>query len=104
MLGPDHPDTRIAHDHLAYWTGEAGDAAGARDQYAALLAVSERVRGPEHRHTLTVRSHLARWTGEAGDPAAARDQYATLLPRQERVRPVSGRCRALRGSADALGQ
>ena len=57
----------------------------ARDQYAALLAVTERVRGREHRHTLTVRDNLARWTGEAGDPASARDQYAALLPQRERV-------------------
>jgi hypothetical protein len=62
-----------------------GGSSRARDQYAALLAVIERVRGPEHRRTLTVRSKLARWTGEAGDPAAAREQYAALLSILERV-------------------
>ena len=62
-----------------------GDAAGARDQYAALLPVRERVSGAEHPHTLTARGNLARWTGEAGDAAAARDQFATLLPVFERV-------------------
>jgi CHAT domain len=66
-------------------SGEAGDAAAARDQYAALLAVRERVSGREHPDTLTVRSGLAWWTGEAGDAAAARDQYAALLPVRERV-------------------
>jgi hypothetical protein len=51
---------------LAYWTGLAGDAAGARDQYAALLPIIERVQGPGHPHTLATRHELACWTGEAG--------------------------------------
>ena len=63
----------------------AGDAAGARDQYAALLPIRERVSGPEHPHTLTTRANLARFTGVAGDAAGARDQYAALLPIDERV-------------------
>src|SRR5579863_7271540 len=84
-LGSEDPGTLFAHAEIAYWTGMAGDAAGARDQYAALLPIRERVSGPEHPETLTVRSNLARWTGEAGDAAGARDQYAALLPIRERV-------------------
>ena len=83
--GPEHPDTLSARKNLARWTGQAGDAAAARDQYAALLPIHERVLGPEHPDTLPVRSSLARWTGNSGDPAAARDQYAALLPIEERV-------------------
>ena len=83
--GPEHPDTLLARGYLARWTGEAGDAAGARDQCAALLPVRARVFGPEHPSTVTTRTSLARWTGEAGDAAAARDQYAALLPIEERV-------------------
>jgi len=52
---------------LARWTGEAGDAAGARDQFAALLPIEERVLGAEHPDALTTRAGLARWTGE-GSP------------------------------------
>jgi len=78
--GPDHPATLTARTHLAHWTGEAGDAVGARDQFAALLSIRERVLGPEDPYTLTTRSMLARWTGQAGDAAGARDQYAALLP------------------------
>ena len=63
----------------------AGDAAGARDQFAALLPVRERVSGAEHPDTLAARRDLARWTGEAGDAAGARDQFAALLPVRERV-------------------
>ena len=83
--GAEHPATLTSRASLARWTGEAGDAAGARDQYAALLPVFERVSGSEHPDTLTTRHELARWTGEAGDAAGARDQYAMLLPVRERV-------------------
>jgi len=65
VLGPVHPDGLGNRHNLARWTGEAGDAAGARDQFAALLPVVERVLGPEHPDTLTTRNSLARWTGEA---------------------------------------
>jgi len=71
--------------NLARFTGDAGDAAGARDQFAALLPVEERVLGPEHPDTLVTRCNLAWWTGQAGDPARARDQFAALLPIRERV-------------------
>jgi hypothetical protein len=83
--GPEHPATLVAREHLAFWTGEAGDPAGARDQFAALLPISERVNGPEHPETLTVRGNLASWAGAAGDAAGARDQLAALLPIEERV-------------------
>jgi len=66
-------------------TGQAGDAAAARDQLAAVLPVRERVSGAEDPHTLAVRHSLAFWTGQAGDAAAARDQFAALLPVRERV-------------------
>jgi Domain of unknown function (DUF4062)/Tetratricopeptide repeat len=83
--GPEHPDTLTARDGLAAWTGDAGDRAAARDQFAALLPISERVLGMEHPDTLRCRGGLAFWTGAAGDPAAARDQFAALLPVFERV-------------------
>jgi hypothetical protein len=58
-LGPGHPDTLAARANLARWTGEAGDAAAARGQYAELLPVGERVLDAEHPHTLTTRANLA---------------------------------------------
>jgi hypothetical protein len=50
VSGSEDPDALAARFNLAYSnsTGEAGDAAGARDQYAALLPVEERVLGPKH--------------------------------------------------------
>jgi hypothetical protein len=85
VFGPERPDTLITRSNLADWTGQAGDAAGARDQIAGLLPVFERVFGPEHPATLTARDNLAHWSGEAGDAAGARDQYAALLLVRERV-------------------
>jgi hypothetical protein len=85
ILGPDHPDTLTSRSNLAYWTGEAGDAATARDQYAALIPDCERILGPDHPDTLTRRSSLAYWTGKAGDAATARDHYAALIPDRERI-------------------
>ncbi len=61
------------------------NAAGARDQFATLLPMFERILGPEHPETLYIRHSLARWTGQAGDPASARDQFAVLLPLRARV-------------------
>ena len=80
---PAHPD-RPRQPRLLD-RGRRGTAAGARDQYAALLPVHERVLGPEHPDTLAARANLASWTGEAGDAAGARDQFAALLPVHERV-------------------
>ena len=37
----------------------------ARDQYAALLPMLERVQGPEHQDTVRLGSHLAEWIREA---------------------------------------
>jgi hypothetical protein len=83
--GPEDPAALIARHELAHWTGQAGDAVAARDQFAALLPVYERVLGPDHHDTLAARSNLAYWTGQAGDAAGARDQFAALLPVYERV-------------------
>ena len=65
VSGAEHPDTLLDRANLARFTGEAGDAAGARDRLAALLPVRERVSGVEHPHTQTVRAYLAYWTEQA---------------------------------------
>ena len=97
-FGPEHPETLAARRDLAGWTGRAGDAAGARDQFAALLPIIERVLRSEHPDTLVTRHELAVWTGEAGDAAGARDQFAALLPIRERVLgPEHPRTLATRG-------
>ena len=64
--GPEHPGALAMRSELAYSAGQAGDAAAARDQFAALLPVAERVLGPEHPDTLAARASLAYWIGQAG--------------------------------------
>ena len=68
-MGHQHPDTLTTRDSLAAWTGEAGDAAGARDQFAALLPVREQVLGHQHPDTLATRNNLTHWTQQAADDA-----------------------------------
>jgi hypothetical protein len=65
VSGGEHPETLITRGNLAHWTGAAGDPAGARDQFAALLPVMGRVLGPEHPDSLSTRASLAYWTGQA---------------------------------------
>ncbi|MFI6739132.1 tetratricopeptide repeat protein [Nonomuraea sp. NPDC050451] len=84
-LGPKHPGTLAARHDLARYRGRAGDAGAARDEFAALLPLQERIHGPDHPRVLATRHALALWTGQAGDPAAARDGAAALLPIRERV-------------------
>jgi DNA-binding SARP family transcriptional activator len=57
----------------------------ARDLFAELLLVQQRVLGTDHPDTLATHDSLARWTGYAGDTAGARDLYAELLQAQRRV-------------------
>ena len=68
-MAPSTPHTLVVRHELAVWTGEAGDAAGARDQLAALLPIRERVQGPEHPDTLTTRANLAYWSGKTEEAA-----------------------------------
>ena len=65
VLGPEHPYTLATRGNLADWTGKAGDAAAARDLFAALLPLHERIPGPDHPDTLATRASLAYWTGQA---------------------------------------
>ena len=43
VMGAEHPETLATRARLAYWTGEAGNPVGARDQYVPLLPI---VKGP----------------------------------------------------------
>jgi hypothetical protein len=51
--------------HLLDWGG--GGRGRARDQFAALLPVRERVSGPDHPGTLNARANLAYWTEKVQD-------------------------------------
>jgi hypothetical protein len=87
LTSPKPPPIKIfvVRSDLAHYSGKAGDKAGARDQFAALLSDETRILGPDHPETLTTRNNLALWTGEAGDAVGARDQFAALLPDRMRI-------------------
>src|SRR5262249_43166073 len=53
--GAARPPPLAARRDLARCTGRLGDAAGARDQFAALLPIVERVLGADHPATLDAR-------------------------------------------------
>jgi hypothetical protein len=71
------PDTLTARANLASWTGEAGDPAAARVQFAAMLPVIERVLGAEYPSTLAARANFARWTTRADRPPNNEDHPGT---------------------------
>ena len=52
---------------------ESDRATAARDQYAALLTVQERVLGIEQPDTLTTRANLAAWTQRAEESQQHQD-------------------------------
>ncbi|MFP3989553.1 tetratricopeptide repeat protein [Streptomyces sp. E11-3] len=58
--------SRACRGNLADWRGKSGDAAGAADAFAELLADQEKVLGPDHPDTLGTRNHLANWREEPG--------------------------------------
>ncbi len=72
LADPERASRALLEDHLrarevqADLSGNAGSAAAARDQLAALLPIRELVSGPEHTATLATRRALANWTGLAG--------------------------------------
>lgn len=84
-LGPDHSDTLICRQRLAYWKGESGDTAGAVSAFTDLLNDQNRVLGEEHRDTLITRACLAYSRLAAGDTVGAQRAYADLLPRLTRI-------------------
>jgi hypothetical protein len=59
VLGPDHPDTLMSRNNLAYGYQSAGNVARAIPIYEQTLADAERVLGPDHPSTLTFRNNLA---------------------------------------------
>jgi hypothetical protein len=72
--GAEHPDTLTTRQQFAYWTGEAGDPARARDLLTALLPDTERALGADHPTTLTTRSNLDYWTQETTKEGGSRQR------------------------------
>ena len=85
VLGADHPDTLLARNNIASWTGEVGDARQALRLLTELLPDRVRVQGADHPATLATRNNIAYWTGRAGDAREALWLSAALLVDQMRV-------------------
>jgi hypothetical protein len=85
LQGDDHPDTLTTRAHIAGWTGQSGDLAGALRLTQELLPDQVRTLGPADRDTLATRSNIAYWTGQTGDLAGALRLTQELLPDQVRV-------------------
>ncbi|MEU4292797.1 hypothetical protein AB0E63_31625 [Kribbella sp. NPDC026596] len=55
----------MTRGNLAYWRGEAGDAAGAATTIEELLADQLRLLGPDHPDIVVIRDNLAYWRRRA---------------------------------------
>lgn len=84
-LGSDHPQTLMTRQSLARCRGQAGNPAGAVQDFEALLPDYFRVLGPDHPDTLTARHGLAWWRGEAKDMVGAVEDFVTILDDRSRV-------------------
>src|SRR5437764_1360471 len=71
VLGPDHPDTLVIRNNLAYAYQRAGDLGRAIPLYQDTLTDFQRVLGPDHPLTLTTRGNLAGAFESAGDLSRA---------------------------------
>ncbi len=81
----DHHHMLTTRFHVAHWTGQSGDVAGALELCKALLPDQTRVLGADDPDVLTTRNNFAHWTGETGDVSGALELYKALLPDQTRV-------------------
>lgn len=86
-LAPLLSSRREDHDHLtlairaehAFWTGEAGDPATARDLSSALVDDTSLLLGAARRDTLLARQNHAHLVGEAGEASVARDLLVSVV-------------------------
>jgi tetratricopeptide (TPR) repeat protein len=84
-LDPEHPDTAMSLNSLAFLLESQGDLAGARPLYERVLAIHEKVLGPEHPDTATNRNHLAFLLQAQGDLAGARPLVERALAIREKM-------------------
>ena len=85
VLGPEHPDTAISLNNLAYLLQAQGDLVAARPLYERALAIREKVLDSEHPETAISLNNLAYLLQAQGDLAAARPLYERALAIREKV-------------------
>ncbi len=84
-LGPEHPDTALNLNNLAWLLKDQGDLAGARPHCERALAIREKVLGSEHPDTAIGFNTLAALLQDQGDLAGARPLYERALAICEKV-------------------
>ncbi|MBB5922409.1 Flp pilus assembly protein TadD [Actinoalloteichus hoggarensis] len=84
LLGPDHPDTVLAHNDLARTLGEYGRTAEAVEILREVLPSVARTRGDEHPDTLSIRNNLAAALAAAGRPDEATRLFTEVLASRAR--------------------
>jgi tetratricopeptide (TPR) repeat protein/transcriptional regulator with XRE-family HTH domain len=85
VLGPDHPDTAVCLNNLAYVLWAQGDVAAARSLDERALAIRERELGPDHADTAESLNNLGGRLYVQGELAAARPLLERALAVRERV-------------------
>ncbi|HET6533401.1 MAG TPA: tetratricopeptide repeat protein [Actinoplanes sp.] len=84
-LGPDHPDTFVLRNNLAWSYGRRGDPHRALTELRALLPDRRRVLGDDDVNVLATRHGIAVWRHDTGDIDGARAEMDRLLDDYLRV-------------------
>ena len=79
LRGPEHPDTAINLNDLAFLYHAVGDYATAADLFQKALKIREKVLGPNHPGTATSICNLATLYNEDGNYAAAEPLFQRAL-------------------------
>lgn len=85
MLGPDHPNTLMAHGSLASLMNAAGQYSKALAEAELTLAGQRRVLGDDHPIVFGTLTLIGDINSDAGDWKAARDAYRQALTGREKL-------------------
>lgn len=85
LLGPDHPDTLMAHGSLASLLDKAGEYAQALDEAKLTLAGQRRVLGPDHPMVSATLTLIGDIEDDAHHLDASRAAYREALDDRERL-------------------
>ena len=103
ILSSDRPEDLRARAKLAEYTGKAGNPAGARDQYATLLPIVQRVYGPEDKETLDAWGNLYHWKSRTRLKRLAWMDFDELGRKSEESDRAKERARRRKAVEQALG-
>jgi len=85
VLGPNHPDTTLSLNNLAFLYNRHGDYEQAKPLYERALAIREQVLGPNHPNTARSLNNLAFLYNRHGDYEQAKPLFERALAINEQV-------------------